>query len=77
MVNDFIGQELKVGDYVAFIRPQYRQLLLGRITKFTPNFVEVMYQLTDNTKDTHRTDPVNVVKLNGIDALALILKSNL
>ncbi len=32
-MNDFLGQEIAVGDHVVFMRRFYRQLLRGKITK--------------------------------------------
>jgi hypothetical protein len=34
--KDFFGQEIKVGDKVAFLTPNYRDLTVGTILAFTP-----------------------------------------
>ena len=35
ITKDYLGRELAVDDNVIFIRPNYREFKLGRITKFT------------------------------------------
>lgn len=42
-MKDFLKQELKVGDMVVTVRPQYREFVLAQIIKFTPQKVVVEY----------------------------------
>jgi len=75
-MKDFVGQDLNEGDYVAFIRPLYRQLVLGKIIKLTPKKVRVEYKPHWSDKmDDSVVDPSDVVKLEGTDALSLLLKA--
>jgi hypothetical protein len=41
--KDLFGQELAVGDTVAFMRPSYRSLCLATILKITPKTILVEY----------------------------------
>jgi len=49
---DFLGRELKVGYYVVFIVPGYREYRVGRILAETPQYWRVssssIYQAVDN-----------------------------
>lgn len=50
-MKDYFGQKLAVGDKVAFCRPQYRDLVTGTITGFTPKKVRVKYQVGWTTSE--------------------------
>ena len=66
-MRDFLGIEIKEGDYVAAIRPNYRELVLGRIVALTPKKVRVEYKLHYGTSlDTHLYSPSDLVKLEGL-----------
>jgi hypothetical protein len=39
--EDFIGQPLKLGDRVIYIGGYYKDLKIGRVTKFCPQMIEV------------------------------------
>lgn len=43
--TDLFGQELAVGDTVAFMRPNYRSLCLAKILKITKMTILVEYEL--------------------------------
>lgn len=43
-MRDVFGQNLAVGDEVAFMEPQYRNLLIGIIIRITPQNVRVSYR---------------------------------
>lgn len=73
-MKDFVGQELNIGDYVAFGRPEYRDLVRGVIIRFTPPKIRVQYNGYNGHLYTHLIDPENVVKLNNMDVVAMILK---
>lgn len=76
-MKDFVGQELVVGDFVAFVRPQYRELALGQITSFTPKKVHVSYKLHyANSMNDFLSDPFNLVRIESNDALVIKLKGN-
>jgi len=77
-MKDFAGQSLAVGDYVAFMRPRYRELCLGKITSFTSKKVHIGFKQwkTSTDLDDFLSDPFNLVKLETTDALAIKLKGN-
>lgn len=63
MVKDFFGQELKIGDSVAFMLPYYRELTLGQITKFTTKMISLAYHHRGYMKEEmHRVYAQDVVK---------------
>lgn len=47
-MKDFFGNELKIGDEVAFEAPRYRRLTLGKIIAFTPQQIRVEFNNTWN-----------------------------
>ena len=47
-MKDFFGQNLAIGDQVAFEAPGYRHLALGIIVSFTPKNVRLEYLNTWN-----------------------------
>jgi hypothetical protein len=77
-MKDFAGQTLSVGDYVAFMRPRYRELCLGKITSFTSKKVHIgfKYSTTSTDLDDFLSDPFNLVRLETTDVLVLMLKGN-
>ena len=56
-MKDFFGQELKVGDYIAFARPHYRELTKGVVVAFTPQKVRVAYNIHYGSSFVEHTDP--------------------
>lgn len=63
--KDFVGQELAVGDTVAFYRPGYREFVLGKVIKFTPQKIKVEYQRHyGNYIDTYTEHSSNFIKIN-------------
>jgi len=62
--KDFFGTELKIGDTVAIMRPQYRDLVKGEVIAFTPQKVRVKYQVhwAKDQYDETLTYPCDVVK---------------
>ena len=77
-MKDFAGQVIEVGDFVAFMRPHYRELCLGKIASFTPKKVHIAFKQwrTSPDFDDCLTDPSNLVKLETTDVLAIKLKGN-
>ena len=52
-MRDFFGNELVVGDEVAFCEPGYRNLITGKIQNFTPQKVRVEYVTMAKCKTTY------------------------
>lgn len=51
-MNDFFGQPLTIGDEVAFMEPNYRNMVIGKIVSIAPKSM-----LIEWTKDySHRLD---------------------
>lgn len=74
-MKDFLGIDLAEGDFVAAIRPNYRELVLGQIVKITPKKVRVEYKLHYGTStDTHLYDSSSLVKLEGPHLTKMLLK---
>ena len=74
-MKDFIGRELAVDNWVAAIRPNYRELVLGRIVAFTAKKVRVEYRLHyGNSTDTHLYSPTDLVRLEGTHLTMKLLK---
>lgn len=47
-MKDYFGQELEIGDRVAFYAPGYRSFTTGTVIKFTPQQIRVEYVNTWN-----------------------------
>lgn len=74
-MKDFMGFELNVDDWVAAIRPNYRELVLGKVVAITPKKVRVEYRLHyGSSTDTHLYDSSTVVKLEGPHLTKMLLK---
>ena len=41
MVKDRLKQDLKLGDWVVYVRPSWHDLGVGKIVKFTPKKIRV------------------------------------
>ena len=41
MVKDRLQQDLKLGDWVVYVRPSWHDLGVGKIIKFTPKKIRV------------------------------------
>jgi len=54
--KDFFGNEITVGDEVAFYAPGYRMFTIGKIVAFTPKQVRVSYTNTWNYGKPGRED---------------------
>lgn len=74
-MKDFLGIELVEGDFVAAIRPNYRELVLGRVVKLTPKKVRVEYKLYGTSLDTHLYSSSDLVKLQGPHLTIKLLKN--
>lgn len=60
-MKDIAGCELMVGDTVAFNRPRYKGLSLGKVIKFTTKMVTVEYTPYSGSKDTCNVYPSDLV----------------
>jgi len=60
--TDLFGQELAVGDTVALMRPQYRELCLAKIIKITAKTVLVEYEHHYAGKREFRSDAGQLIK---------------
>ena len=49
---DLLGNEVKVGDEVVILEPQYRDYVNGKIIKFTPKGFRVEYKHPRSNKLT-------------------------
>lgn len=77
-MKDFLGRTLAVGDSVVFMRPNYRELVLGRIESFTPKNVRVLTGKGTNWQgkiDTLLQSSTQLVKVDG-PALTMYLVKN-
>lgn len=61
-MKDFFGNELRVGDEVAFCEPGYRNLIIGKIQHFTPQKVRVEYLDMSKSKTTYLGEPNFFIK---------------
>jgi len=42
-MKDFNGNELVEGDFVAFLEPNFRHMIQGRVVGFTPKTIRIEY----------------------------------
>lgn len=61
-MKDYIGQELKVGDKVVFVRQHYTSLAKGTIVKFTPKAAKIRFE--DEDKDFFNSDKALHIKFS-------------
>lgn len=59
-MNDFFGQPLAIGDIVAFMEPDYRNMIVGKIISFAPKsmlieWVKVYGKAIDGSKPIIKT----------------------
>lgn len=70
MKTDFFGNEIKVGDIVAFMQIGYRNLLKGKVTKLTDKMVFIEHLKTNigqtETKQEYRQVIVAILKNNPV-----------
>ena len=73
MRQDFIGQELTIGDFVTVVTPHYKKLALARITGFKPKLV--MLDIMAHRHHTWRTNlhPDKLVKVPAEYGLARMM----
>lgn len=70
---DILGQPLEVGCYVAAARSN--DLLVCKIEKITNKMVHLLEHKSSGYKQQFMAYPGNVVRLDGPDALAYILRA--
>lgn len=65
-MKDFLGKELEVGDYVVLVRPNYRELMLATIIKFSPKQVRVKWG--EGKYEQTSQYPYQLIKVESKDA---------
>ena len=73
-MKDFIGNELKENDYIAFARNPYANLIIGKVIGFTPKGIKIIMKFRDGTwgarqfynKDYDIVFPYQCVKIDYI-----------
>lgn len=71
-MKDFINNELKIGDYVAFARNPYADLMIGKVVGFTPKGIKITRKYKDGSwggsqfydKDYEIIYPYQCVRIN-------------
>ena len=74
-MKDFFGQDLQIGDRVAFNRPYYKGLSIGEVVSFTKKGIRVAYKpfySSTAPKDTAFVYSVDVVKSPNVSGLHLV-----
>lgn len=69
MAKDFFGNEIKVGDTVAFMQTNYRSLRLGTVKSLTPKMVNIEHKPTNVRSTETRQEHSQVIvkqKASGI-----------
>lgn len=59
---DLFGQELAVGDEVATMVKEYRNLVIGKIIKMTPMRIYVEYMTHNGYLQTYKVSPDMLIK---------------
>lgn len=67
---DMIGQEIRVGDLVAYNPPRYAGVYYGKVESLTPKMVEVKHKSFGNL----RRRSVEVIKLNPDQEVLVAMK---
>lgn len=69
---DFLGQEVRIGDYVVSTVPYIRGIALARVHKITPKGITVEYLIEGQKKMATRSGN-NYARVDPEDALAAVL----
>ncbi len=48
-MKDFIGNELKINDYIAYARNPYANLYIGKVVGFTPKGIKIVKKNKDGS----------------------------
>jgi hypothetical protein len=75
MAKDFLNNELFVGDKVAFFQINYRNFLIGEITKIGPKKVTITHKETNTCKTKTMQFHEQVVKIEEADKYKVALLS--
>lgn len=70
--KDFLGQDIKVGDYVIFMKQHYREFGLAKVIKFTPQKVRVKWSNHDWAEILQTAN--QLVKVQGEEVFAFALR---
>ena len=73
MLTDTLNKPLTEGDYVIVVRKEYRGMVIGRILKFTPKQVKVLYLNNWNFSDPRPEEylTTEVVKIEPEDVVRI------
>jgi hypothetical protein len=72
-MKDFLGNELKVGDFCVLIEPSYRNLIIGKVTKITAKRVKLVLPKKSNFETT--IHPRDCVIISDEDALRRLIET--
>lgn len=58
-MKDFLGAEIKLGDFVVLTEPRYRNFVRAQVIAFTPKKVRVAYKQTAGARleTTYLSEP--------------------
>lgn len=80
MAKDFFGNEITLGDTVAFMQTGYRQLVKGTVIKITNNTLILSHPATNVGKIETKQDSSQVIvnkKMNIIDVISKIFDDHI
>jgi len=63
-MKDFLGNDLYVGDEVAFVQLGYRNLLRGRIKRITEKTILISHEMTNTCSTETKQTPSQVIKIS-------------
>ena len=61
MAKDFFGNEINIGNEVAFMQTKYRNLLKGKVVKITEHTVLIEHKPTNTLKTETRQEHSQVI----------------
>lgn len=73
-MKDFLKRPLAIGDSVIFITPRYREYSLGRVVKFTPKNVRLVYQTRHGSTQDIIQHPSQLIRVDGPELTMYLLQ---
>lgn len=73
-MQDFLGRELQLGDFVIFKNPGYSDLTLGKVVKITPKMVRLEYKSRYGEKDSTVINSGDTVRVDEKELTVYFLK---
>lgn len=70
---DFLNQELKIGDYVVYMVPKYRELNVGKVLRFG----KVQVTITQPNGETFIQNPSTLIRIDENDAIRVLFEKSL